>query len=498
MFVIVTASADTYITNKIVDSELVVSSNVGRAGTLDIFKLYDESTVITGAIELSRALLTFDYGRLRTLSSSSLNLNNFSAKLKVTSVNVGQPAPSNFTLSLFPLRSPFDEGLGRDVVSFSDVDNANFISSSDTAAWYASGANSGSGLAAQNVDYFTSGNFGSSLGLHSFEKTQLFTLGNEDLSIDVTEFVSASLVGLLSGSSFRLSFTGSQEDDTTSRFVKRFASRHVKNAFIRPRIEVFFDDSKIDDRGFASFNVSGNLYISNTVRGSRSNLVSGSSLAQITGSNSLLLRLTTGSYSAYFTGSQDSSLQFITGVYYSPFIIASNNSTVVSGSITLANHITTSGSITFEEIWTSLDEKVVYRSGSLEMNKVDAVGQINPEASLTVKTSGPASAPANIIVLVRPKFFDLMIDENASKFAIARSPTSIIGNYRIVDVYSGQIYIDFNDTGTKLSLDSDGNFFEFYSDSIPFGRPVKIEYRVNYAGGQKILSDNGYTFMLAI
>lgn len=498
MFIVVTASADTYVTNKVVDSLRVVSGNVGRAGTLDLFKLFDESTGISGVIELSRLLMDFDYGRLRKLSSSSLDLNNFRAYLKMTSVSTGQPVPSNFTVSLFPLARNFEEGLGRDVVSFADVGQANFLSASSDTPWYITGCDSGGLLGSNNVDYYTSGNFGTSEGLHTFEKKQVFDIGNEDLKIDVTEFVSASLVGLLPQSSFRLAFTGSEERDEVTRFVKRFASRHVKSTLSRPRIEVYFDDSRVDDRTFATFDMSGTLYISNYVRGSRSNLVSGSSLTQVTGTNSLLLRLSTGSYSQYFTGSQDLASQYVTGAYYSPFIIRSNDSAPVSGSVTLADHILASGSVTFDEVWTSLDRTVIFRSGSLRINRNDAQGNIYNESHLTVRCSGPVDAPVDTRVLVRCKFFDLLTDERAVKHPIIRNPDPVIGHYRIVDLQSGQVYIDFDESGTKLSLDDQGNFFEFYSDSIPYGRPAKFEFRVNHNGLQRFIADHGYTFMLRI
>lgn len=498
MFIVVTASADTYITDKIVDSLRAVSGNVGRAGTLDLFKLFNESAEVTGAIEVSRLLMEFDYGRLRNLSSSSLDLNNFKAYLKLTSVSAGQPVPSNFTVSLFPLARSFNEGLGRDVVAFADVDQSNFLSSSLDTPWYTTGAAAGGLLGSNDVDYYTSGNFGTSEGLHSFEKKQFFDIGNEDLRIDVTEFVSASVVGLLPQSSFRLSFTGSEERDKVTRFVKRFASRHVKNSLSRPKIEIFFDDSRIDDRTFATFNVSGNLYVSNYVRGTRSNLVSGSSLTQITGSDSLLLRLSTGSYSQYFTGSQDIASQRVTGVYFSPFIIRSNDTSIVSGSVTLAAHISASGSVTFDEVWSSLDKTVVFRSGSLKISRNDAQGNIYNESQLTVRCSGPPDAPPDTRVLVRCKFFDLLTEERAVKHPIIRNPDPVTGHYRVLDLQSGQVYIDFDETGTKLSLDDQGNFFEFYSDSIPYGRPAKFEFRVNHNGLQRNIADNGYTFMLRI
>ena len=63
MKIFCTSSKDTYITNKIVDSRLVADdANVGRAGTLDLFRLFNE-TLLRGSgsqDEVSRLLIKFD------------------------------------------------------------------------------------------------------------------------------------------------------------------------------------------------------------------------------------------------------------------------------------------------------------------------------------------------------------------------------------------------------------------------------------------------------
>ena len=126
MYIIATASADTYITNKIVDGLRVEDANVGRAGTLDLFKLYDEtmSGSSGGHTEISRLLLKFDVSRLVALSSGSLDVgsSNFRARIKLQSVATNLPVPQNFSISIFPLAKDFDEGFGRDVSSFTDFD----------------------------------------------------------------------------------------------------------------------------------------------------------------------------------------------------------------------------------------------------------------------------------------------------------------------------------------------------------------------------------------
>ena len=45
MYRIIQPTKDAYITNKIVGQLRVTDANVGQAGTIDLFKLYDENTI---------------------------------------------------------------------------------------------------------------------------------------------------------------------------------------------------------------------------------------------------------------------------------------------------------------------------------------------------------------------------------------------------------------------------------------------------------------------
>ncbi len=135
MYRILTASSDTYITNKIVNSSFrATDANVGQAGTLDLFKLYDES-MISGTdapTEISRVLIKFDLSPLKAITGSDLDIthSSFNCTIKLHDVYGGQTTPSNFNLIVFPLSRSFDEGIGRDVASFGDLDACNFITSS--------------------------------------------------------------------------------------------------------------------------------------------------------------------------------------------------------------------------------------------------------------------------------------------------------------------------------------------------------------------------------
>ena len=226
MYLIVTASKDTYITNKIIDSSYRArDANVGQAGTIDLFKLWNESK-ISGTVrptEISRAFIKFDLDRIHALTQSAIDLNHstFEAKIKLFDILGGQATPANFKLQIYPLSRSFDEGIGRDVSTFGDLDSCNFITSSysDSTAnlWNMSGASASGMLGSSDIDYITSGTLNQSLV--DFGKSQTFVKGNEDLEINVTTILSATLAGQIPNHGFRIAFTGSEETDQKTRFV---------------------------------------------------------------------------------------------------------------------------------------------------------------------------------------------------------------------------------------------------------------------------------------
>ncbi len=68
MYRIISASKDTYITNRIINSKFrATDANVGNAGTLDLFKLYNESNLsrVDYPIENSRLLIKFDLSEVK-------------------------------------------------------------------------------------------------------------------------------------------------------------------------------------------------------------------------------------------------------------------------------------------------------------------------------------------------------------------------------------------------------------------------------------------------
>jgi hypothetical protein len=123
---ILSASKDTYITNKIINNSFrATDANVGEAGTLDLFKLYDENTLSADgsgeAIELTRLLIKFPISEIRSMDTSGtidINSTSFKCFVKLHDVYGGQTTPRNFKTILFPLSKSFAEGTGMNVVTF--------------------------------------------------------------------------------------------------------------------------------------------------------------------------------------------------------------------------------------------------------------------------------------------------------------------------------------------------------------------------------------------
>lgn len=508
MYLILSSSKDAYITDKIQGTFRATDANTGRAGTLDLFKLYDEST-LSGSeapVELSRALIKFDLSKLQKLTGSVLDINSpsFRCYLSLKGVNGTQAVPRNFNLIAYPLSQSFDEGDGRDVGSFSDLDVCNFLTASysggTTYPWFASGANAIGLLGSSDIDIIGSGNLGA--GIVQFGSSQLFEVGTEDLKVDVTQVVSGVLAGLIPDHGFRISFTAAEEDDERTRFVKRFGSRHAKNPFLKPTLHVMFDDVLVDNHSNFLFDITGSLFLSNYHRGVPSNILSGAALTPVTGPSSLKVTLSLQDFSKSFFASQyvgSTSGTGLPGTYQAQFALSSVDSGIVTGTTTLASVVATSGSATFSEVWSSLDGTVAYYSGSLEVKLPQRVAF----------TSIPAAPVLRIVNLnssyrtcddIKVRLFGL--DTTAVQNRPAKSPRDLRSEifdaiyYRVVDSDTGTVVIPFTKegNGTRCSVDSEGMYFRFVMSNLPPGRVYYFEFLVNDRGSENILPNKGPLF----
>jgi len=504
MYKILHPLKDTYITNRIVNNAFrATDANVGQAGTLDAFKLYNESTITgeSNPIELTRLLIKFDLDPLRALTSSILDLNDpsFKCTLRLSDVYGGQTTPSNFNLIVFPLSKSFDEGVGRDVVSFTDLDSCNWITSSvlrsTVTAWTDPGAGRQGLLGSDDIDIISSGNLGDGLGVSNLWVTQSFLTGEEDLEVDITRIISGTLVGLIPDNGFRISFSGSQETDTFTRFVKRFASRNTVSISKRPQLRAHFDDAIIDNHKTFYFNLTGSLFLSNHHRGTSANILSGSSNTQITGSDCMYVILKSGSYSSQRFASQFQIGQnYITGVYASTFAVSEYESL-------LRREILTSNSATFTEVWGSLDGRVGYYTGSLVIKSIQRTAFDNTPSRLFVNITNlqPSYDKSET------KRFRVFVRDIDQPIVAVKLPIELPSEYyesmyyRVRDYETGDIMIPFEtqSNGTLMSVDQQGMYFDFDMNSLPRGRTYVFDFMIKTDGVDLLFLDVAAKFRIS-
>jgi hypothetical protein len=513
MYLILTASKDAYITNKILNNSYrTTDANTGRAGTLDLFKLYNESTLKpdSNPIEISRILLKFNFDTLSDLTGTTLDVtdSSFKCELKLYNIVNAQSVPRNYNLCAYPLSMSFDEGRGRDVSGFADLDICNYVTASYSNGtvypWNVTGAGSVGLLGSTDIDCISSGSVGS--GIEDLGVTQHFDEGTEDLVLDVTKIVSATLTNQMSNHGFRIAFSGSEETDNKTRFVKRFGSRHSMNIFIRPEMHISFNDSIQDHHENFVFDVSGSVFLTNYHRGTKSNILSGSSLTPLVGSNCMKVTLKTGSFSksvnvSMHTGSTTGAGQ--TGIYSATFALPFSDQTVVDGGSTVHNFAVNSGSLTFEEYWHSTDGTVGFYTGSLTIKAPSRNASSFVSRNAVIKVTNMNSKYAHTD---KVKFRLFGIDTYAQQNTpakTARSIKSVIYDevyYRVVDSDAKKVVVPFSkgNKATLCSTDADGMFFDFHMNALHKNRVYHFEFLIVDGGSETRLTDISPRFKVVV
>lgn len=282
----------------------------------------DEDGKPETAIELSRLLVYFDISKLTDYPTLDVSDINFKATLRLFDILDGQMAPTNFNVEIFPLAQTFFEGIGKDTGFFADLDICNFVTASysgNTVLWNKQGADAKGSAGDPNVDVFCSS---SNFPVEQLYVVKNFVDGIEDFSFDVTDLIRKMATLEIPNHGFRISFSETEEKNEKSYFIKRFASRHVSNQYLRPRLSISWNDSFRDNSRNAIFDSENSLLFQNTVR----DVMAYATQYEYTFDsqpNCLSLTISTGSWSETYAASRltaygDESNQII-GLYKSVF-----------------------------------------------------------------------------------------------------------------------------------------------------------------------------------
>jgi len=304
--------------------EITVTQQGMRPGTFNL-DLDSDGTPDT-AIELSRILISFDLDNLSEYATLDTTDDDFKATLRLFDILDGQMAPTNFNVEIFPLAKTFTEGIGRDTGAFNDLDICNFVTSSYSSTpvpWGDVGANAKGNVGTPDIDVYASMSDGAG-GFDQLYVTKEFIEGTESFTFDVTDIIKAMINGDIANHGFRISFSELEEQDGKTYFLKRFASRHVLNQYLKPRLSISWNDSFRDNSKNTIFDASSTLIFQNTVRGT-TGFATGYEHTVDGTDECLSLTVSTGSYSQTFAAERAKAYgtleKEIDGIYAASFTI---------------------------------------------------------------------------------------------------------------------------------------------------------------------------------
>lgn len=495
-----TGSKDTYITNKIVNGvSRAEGANVGYASTIDLFKLYGETTLagVSGICtiggvdftdkteqecsalggtwnpnltELSRGLLYFDLDQLKSELESMVAIDgSLTIKLQYSDVQGTQVAPQAYSLELCPLTVTFEEGIGDNIVTFGDSYAASWLQNTSETTWSSSGG-------------------GDDIGAPI--ATQYFESGYEDLDMDITSWVQSHWADpeTVPNNGLMLKFIEEEEANNKSYFVKRFASRHTRNPMLRPKLVVQWDSHHIDDRLDFTSNSSNNLSIKNYSKGELANV-----------DNEPVVTLSRGTWSKEIT----STAVVLSGLTRAGFYEASVPALDLQGSDSaLLSDLQASGSIELQERWSYNDNSdpansVLLYSGSLNLKwSSGSVSSMPKEYRFTIINANSTYTHGEIPTI------RLFVREKNLANEPVRIPIQLKSEiiqkayFQIKDTNKLNVLVPFSDEldtpdeSTRISADGDGMYFNFPVSLLPRGRTYTIDIAYYDRGIRRVWESN--------
>ena len=433
---------DTYISNAKWRSVPQTASNFGAAETLELFKLAGVSGALGAAAtaSCSRLLVRFDLTPIAELTASgkapSTGLSYF---LKLEDVPHNQTVPTSYDIHVFPLSTSWDEGVGLDTVDYQDRGFANWEKSTRSTYWTTNGG-----------DYLSA----PSASVH-------FDTGFEDVAVDVTETVNSWLTGGLENNGFLIKLSGTLETDWTDYFVKKFYGRSSTYVDRRPCIEVRWDDSLRDDRSTFKFDQTGSLFMYRQFGGQFTDVSAGTILVTIADSSGNLLTVTGSSAG-------------VTGVYSASFAIPTGS---YSGSV-------------FYDKWGS--GSYAFLTGTFSPVREDSAQVIAIE-QYTVKVKNlkneyTTDDEVRFAVFVRTNTYSPAVVSTASVDVSPHIVKKVF--WKIDNEVNGDEVFPFG-TGslqeTRMSYDSNGNYFKFHMRNLVVGNLYRMSFLVDESGQRQVI-----------
>jgi len=470
--------SDTTITNAYKGdlSTRAINSNMGLSDSLEVFFIFgqspDENAVLAQKLEESRIVIKFNIDDIRQSYNSQFP-SDTKFIFKLSNAEHPYTLARNYKIKVYSLTSSFSEGNGLDMESYLDEGVASWVNRENNSPWQTPGA----------LDLDVNGDI-----VNSFLGEQNFDTGEENLEIDITNYVKGYFDDLaLVHNGFAVVIDGDLTSGASEQnyYTKKFFSRSSQYFFKRPVIESRSSKKLSDDRGKFYIKSSVLSQEENTQRIYLYNLINGE-LRDFTfaAGQELYVKLYTDSEKSTLTV-LDPASDFVEatreslGVYYVDLVVEDPGVDKV-----------------YEEWFVAADgtaapeNKTIVHDGEISLKKFKATSQNTAieyvSNIVNLKNSYTGSEVAKFRVYTRPKDWSPTIYTVASK----KSEPLIVQKmyYKIVRLVDDEDVIPYgigstenNNEHTLLSYDASGSYFDFDMSLLEKGYMygIKLLYSVN-------------------
>jgi len=427
------ADADNTITDAFKRNNITraTSANMGESDILESFQVYGRAT--TSSIELSRILIKFPIEDIKTELDVGSIPSGSSYYLRMFDAPNNKTTPRGYEMNVIALSRSWTEGRGLDMETYLDTGSSNWISASDGVAWTSQGG-----------DYYGT----------AF--TASFDLGYEDIELNITSLVEEWIDELATAGTGKPNYgmivkmSDFFESASYSTYTKEFFARGTEYFFKKPHIEVRFNDSVLDDRGsfYASSSLASaedntnNIYLYNSIRGQLKNIPGHAPGSEI--------------YVQVYDEASG-------GTLLTPTVITGGF--VSTGVYSASLDLNTRKKLVYDR-WYDSTLLTCYHTGSIKI-KSFASSDYNPNpvyvnAIQNMKPAYRADEVARFRLFTRFKDWCPTIYVVATKDIETTAITDAYYKiFRIVDNYEAVPYGTGSSQCTKMSYDSEGNYFNF-------------------------------------
>ena len=479
---------------KVGDTNLILQQN-SKFEILRDFSRVEESVLLIKA-NLPADNEYFSYSVVKDKIKVYLELHDITTSLS---------KPRDYTVEVLPLTKDFNEGLGRDVYSLTDIDAANWIycdyngNTNEKIEWETAGQiGLIEGSDPNNCDLLT---YIDEYNFKDEQKCQSYIAeGNENIIIDISPIYEKIWNGILTDKGLAVKFTNEVLWNDETYFAKRLGTNNLRNRHLRSCLKILIDDESYnipieqnlyfnDNSKIFLYNKKGNK-LKNIQKLENGQIIDISTGIDNDGLGDLRLKVESidvdinnnpiySSLGWNVKQAKDIKGNNIIGTYYTD---AFNINTLLNEELNVWMFDNNTSSMDFNFIWYRFeDETIIYQETKTLYNDTLTTDNSFKRLRASVKLYSPDLGMMDEIHKISVTFFD--IDAQYDYVKVRKKLQGLdVGDvfYEVIDYDTNEVLLPATEemNATKCLKEKDYYWFPFFNSDVFYGRRIQFIFKL--------------------